>query len=306
MRAFPAFGASVLSIILLLAPLARAEGCCKEFAPTISPIQQATQADVVIIGKITDLEPDLTMIEQYKGGGPIAHMIANVRIEDSLAGVQGLTNLRIGFVPTNRPFQSEEFGIQLQRNGRQWRGNVNLVQGQEACFMLQRHPIADFYVLLPYAYPIDKNELTFDADMKAVRNVLKAFREPVKALQAKDASERQLAACALVTRYRTQRNSNVPVTVTNVPIAADESKLILQALSEMKWGELPFDPNGTFSVQNVFHQLGLTPQNGWQQPQPKANEDHNAVMDKAVSDWFKANAETFRIQRLVMKPASAQ
>ena len=309
MRRLPAIGSGVLALTLLLTTFTQTGACCKELAISISPVQQATHADIVVIGKVTDLDPDLVMIEQYKGSGLVGHMVANVRIEESLLGAKGLTHVRIGFIPGIRYNYGDDLAaFQFQRLGgqRSWRGPVNLDAGQEACFMLQKHHSGDFYTLQQHAYPLDKSELNYESELKGVRSILKAFNKPVEALQVKDAAERQLAACALVMRYRTQKNQYVPVTVVNEPIAADESKLILQALSEMKWGELPFDPNGTFSLQNAFYQLGLPLESGWQQPQQKENENYNEVMTKAFSTWAKANADKYRIQRLVAKPQSAQ
>ncbi len=305
MRSLPVAGSCVLSLVLSLAGIAGAEGCCKELAHSVSPLQQATQADVVVIGKVVDLEPDLTMMEQYPGGGKIGHMIANIRIEESLLGAKGLTHLRVAYVPSNRPIISDDAEFNARVNGvRFWWGNLNLVQGQEACFLLRKHPTADCCALLEYSYPMNKGDLNYETEIKAVRNIMKAFDKPIEALQSKDAGERQLAACALVMRYRMHRNG---ATATgSEPIPADESKAILKALGEMKWGELPFDPNGTFSVQGVFYQLGLSANDGWQQPQQKENEDYSALMDKAVSKWFKDNAEKYRIQRLVVRPQSKE
>lgn len=298
-------GTAALSLFLLLAPVARAESCCKGIEYSQTPLQQATQADVVVIGKVTDLEADLSMIEQYKGSGPIAHMVATVRIEEPLLGAKGLTHVRIGFIPSTRMAFSDDAQFNARLNGvRTWRGPINLATGQEACFFLQKHPTGDFYTLMQYANPLNKGELNYETEVKSVRNLLKAYEKPLEALKSKDAAERQLAACALVTRYRTQRPSNTPVTLTNEPIAAEESKLILQALSEMKWGELPFDASGTFSIQSVFYQLNITPKDGWQQPQQKENEDFNVTMEKATSKWFKENASKFQVQRLVANPAA--
>jgi hypothetical protein len=302
----------ILTLTLLLVPQTRAESCCKEIAYSLSPIQQATQAQIVVIGKVTDLEPDLAMVEASPGSEKVAHMVANVRIDESLLGIKGLTHIRIGFVPSARMVMSDDAQFKARLNGvRSWFGGMNLTAGQEACFFLQKHPTADFYVLMQYAYPLDKGDLGYDTDIKAVRNILKAFEKPVEALRAKDAGERQLAACALVMRYRTQTNRAVPVfeqvvPVVNEPIPAEESKLILKALGEMKWGEQPFDVNGTFSLQSAFSQLGIGANDGWQQPQQKENEDFNAAMSEALTKWFSANADKYRVQRLAFKPQRAE
>lgn len=298
----------VLTLALLLVPQTRAESCCKEIAYSLSPMQQAAQADIVVIGKVTDLESDLAMVEASPGSERVGHMVANVRIEESLLGTKGLTHVRIGFVPTTRMVMSEDARFNARLNGvRSWFGGMNLTAGQEACFFLQKHPTADFYVLMQYAYPLNKGDLGYDTDIKAVRNIIKAFEKPVEALRAKDAGERQLAACALVMRYRTQKRIAVPVfeqvaPVVNEPVPAEESKLILKALGEMRWGEQPFDVNGTFSLQSAFSQLGIGANDGWQQPPQKENEDFNAVMSDALSKWFNANADKYRVQRLAFNP----
>jgi hypothetical protein len=295
-----------LAMTVTLTMVASAESCCKELAYSLTPIQQSTQADVVVVGKVCDLEPDVVMLEQYQGGGKVAHIVATIRIEEGLVGAKGLTHLRVAYVPSQRQVYAEEFGIQqLQRRERFWRGQASLTQGQEGCFFLQKHARADLLVPVNMGYPLDKSSFNFDDEMKAVRNILRAVDKPLEVLRSKDAGERQLAACALVSRYRQQRNTTGTVAVTNEALSAEESKLILSALGEMKWGELPFDSNGTFSLQNVFWQLQLTDKDGWQQPQQKENQDYNAIMGEAVTKWLKGNAEKYRVQRLVFNSAKA-
>jgi hypothetical protein len=280
--------------------------CCKEIAISPAPLQQASQADIVVVGKVVDVEPDMVMAEQYVGGGKVGHMVVNVRIQESLLGAKGLTHIRVGYVPSNQRVHPENFAFQVQRlggEGKFWRGQINLIQGTEGCFFFQKHPTADFYVMVPMGNPIEKGESTYDAELKAVRKIVGAFEKPIEALKAKEAGDRQLAACALVHRYRQQRNNGGAVAKQEA-IPAEESKLILKTLGEMKWGETPFDPQGMFSLQNVFWQFQLSENDGWRQPQPKDGEDYNAKMRETVGSWLKENAEKYRIQRMVVSPAT--
>jgi len=242
-------------------------------------------------------EPDLIMAEQYPGSGKVAHMVAIVKIEESLLGAQGITHVRVGFTPSQQAMMNEDFGVQQQAKlVRYWRGPANLNDGQEACFFLQRPTGTDFYLPVNMGYPLDKSDVSYPEQLTAVRKILKSVAQPIEALRAKEAADRQLAACALVMKYRTPGTKPNPAFEA---IPAEESKLILNALAEMKWGENPFDVNGALSLHSLFYQLRLTDKDGWVQPQQKENEDYNAIMSKAVTDWMKNKSSTYRMQRFV-------
>lgn len=130
------------------------------------------------------------------------------------------------------------------------------------------------------------------------------YADPQTALLGDKARDRQFAALALVARYRASRPHWESNALTRKPISVDESKLILEALAEMKWHDPPLDA-GAMSLPNVFWQLQLTEKDGWKQPQPRANEDANEVMAKAVAKWFKERAGNYRIEQLIAKPTGA-
>ena len=56
-------------------------------------------ADVVVVGKVTGIESQSVVAERWKGEEKVGHLVAIVRIEESLLGAKDLTHIRVGFVP---------------------------------------------------------------------------------------------------------------------------------------------------------------------------------------------------------------
>ena len=178
--------------------------------------------------------------------------------------------------------------------------------GQEGIFFLQYDPAADFSRHVQYGLPIGKLDLNVKGHTKTLRALVKVYADPHSALLAEKASDRQFAALALVARYRGSRPHLEPNAHAREPISADENKLILETLAEMKWNDPPLDAEATLSLPNVFWQLQLTEKDGWKQPQPQANEDANELMANSVSRWFKEHSGKYRIERLVAKPTGVK
>ncbi|MCE9532682.1 MAG: hypothetical protein K8T89_16415 [Planctomycetes bacterium] len=289
--------AALLTSVLMLSSAASAKGCCK-MSITLDPLQLAIMSDAVVVGEVTALEPELVMIESYPGSGKVAHMVAVVRVDEGLLGSKGLTHLRVAFIPQQNQFGGD-FGFQCEQNERSWRGPANLAQGQTGCFFLQKHAAPGLFVPVSMGYPISKSSFYYSKQISSVRNILRVVEKPVEALQVKESSDRQLAACALIMKYRNQRRFPGRVAPATEAVSAEESRLVLKALSEMTWGEHPFDNNGQLSVQNAFASLQLTEKDGWRQPQPKEGEDHNTTMNAAFAKWLKEKGSTYRIQKMV-------
>jgi hypothetical protein len=167
-------------------------------------------------------------------------------------------------------------------------------------------PTSGFYRQVKYGLPIGKLDLNFETQSKALRPLVKVFADPQTALLAEKSRDRQFAALALVARYRASRPHLDLKANAGEPIPADQNKLILETLAELRWDNEPFDPEGTMSLRNVFWQLQLTEKHGWQQPQAKADENADEVMGKAVAKWFNVHSANYRIQRLAVRPASVQ
>jgi len=292
----PVISLLALGIILAVLPPASARGC-KLIANTRSPVEMAVQAEAVVIGEIVAIESESITVDSNQGAGKVPHLVATLRIIENLNGPRGITHVRVAFVARNRTNLGDEQAFEFQNQGRPWNGPAMLSPGQHGCFFLDKHPFGEFYVPTTMGYPLASSDGAYDRHLAAVRNIVKAFNDPLNALQAKEAADRQLAACALVMKYRLQ-----PAAVNNLapvpkPISAEESKLIMKALGEMNWGDTPFDINGRFGLHNVFGQLQLTDKDGWQQPEVKDGDDYNTVMNAAAGNWLKSNSGKYSVRR---------
>ena len=95
MRRLRFVGPSVAILTLALATSARSQ-----FVPDgLSPTEQTVRADVVVVGKVTGMEPQTVLAERWKGDGKVGHLVATIHIEESPIGAKGLTHIRVGFVP---------------------------------------------------------------------------------------------------------------------------------------------------------------------------------------------------------------
>src|SRR5439155_11813097 len=132
---------------------------------------------------------------------------------------------------------------------------------------------------------------SFKKDVEDAKLAVKIGAEPVKYLKSDNADERIFAATMLISTYRNARPG-----AKLEPIAAEESKLILQALAKADWQAKPnrFEPNHPF---NLFARLGVTDKDGWMQPQGRPVPQEEIY--KAAREWLDKNADTYRIQKFV-------
>ncbi|MCE9532683.1 MAG: hypothetical protein K8T89_16420 [Planctomycetes bacterium] len=253
----------------------------------IRPVQQIFRADLIVVGKVVEIEDELVQITPSPNSAKVSYRIASIKLSEALQGAKGLTHIRVGFVPM--------LVNPAVPQGRPFRGfNANLAVGEEGCFFLKKMPDAEFHVRIPFAAPLQKEQANYEAELKLVKNILRIFEDPLTALKAKDLSDRQLAACALVMKYRTQPAIEGNRRVEQLAIPAEESKLIVDTLGKMKFEV--FDPNGIASLQSVFWMLNLGPKDGWK---PPANGGA-AVMNKQFQAWAKEHGEAYRLQRFVL------
>ena len=268
-----------------------------------TPAQQAMTAEVIVVGKVVEIEKEMTkatIAPTVKD--KIDYHVGVVKISESIQGAKGLTTIRVGWqmgaqpAPLGRP--ELQPAIQPIRRPPFNQPQANLTQGQEGCFFLTRHHDGDFYVMQQFGAPLDKKAADFDKQLTSVRKLLKTFEDPKTALKAKEAADRQFAAIMLIQKYRTYPQVNTPNTkVVQEAIDAEESKLILQTLAEMEWGKV--DPNGQ-GLQNVWYQIGIQPKDGFVQPKFVQGQNFQQIMGEAVTKWLKENAEKYRIQRHVV------
>jgi hypothetical protein len=143
-----------------------------------------------------------------------------------------------------------------------------------------------------YDASVKKDNPNFDKEVDEAKRCAKLLADPMASLKAKEAGDRGLTAMMLVARYRIRRpGAGEPKTEE---VSAEESKLILQGLSDADWGPIPAGPTGfPMSPLQSFFQLGLTEKDGWKSPQaPKDWPD-------AAKKWLKDNADKYRVQKFV-------
>lgn len=269
-----------------------------------TPAQQAMTAEVVVTGKVVEIEKEMTKATQAVGvKDKIDYQVGVIKITENIQGAKGLTTIRVGWQPApnqGNPGTDLQPAVQPIRRPPFRQPQVTLTEGQEGCFFLTKHHDGDFYVLQQFGQPLDKKAADYDKQLSSVKQLLKAFEDPKSALKAKDAGERQFAACMLVQKYRTYPQINTPnAKVVQEDIDADVSKLILQTLAEMEWTKI--DPMlGNSLLQSTWYQIGVQPTDGFVQPKFVQGQDFNKIMGEAVTKWLKDNADKYRIKRHVV------
>ncbi|HEX4610184.1 MAG TPA: hypothetical protein VH092_18475 [Urbifossiella sp.] len=263
--------------------------------------QRAVTADVVVVGTVTAVEDKLIETTPAPGvPNKVTYKLAVVKVDQSLAGADALTHLKVGFFPPPPPPPVAEPGRPVPLIRR--RPGPELKAGEQYLLFLTRHHEGSFY-LMPFASPaVDLKTENGKTELADAKKALAAVADPKKALAADNAADRAFAATVLVGKYRTYPDTGGDVTET--PLPADESRLILRGLADGDWkqaGRLGMNP------MTAFHQLGLTPQDGWTPPQPQRPVpgqppvDFAATTKAAFVAWLDGPGKDYRVKRVVAK-----
>jgi hypothetical protein len=236
---------------------------------------RVARGDVVVIGKVVAIEDRTVSIEPNKGAkDKVQYAVAVIEVSDGLIGAKAKSKVRLGYLPPPGPEPGKPGGPVIFRK---WRSYVPTV-GTEACFILTKHPVGDFYQVGLFDV-IGKDAKELDE----VKRCAKLLADPDAGLKSEKADDRLLTAKMLLGRYRSVPFGSGPT--KSEPIDATESKRILEALSAADWSK----PD----MMIYFYQLGLKADDGWTQPKdPKE-------ISVAAQKWLKNNAGKYRIQRLV-------
>jgi hypothetical protein len=270
------------------------------------PGQLAAQADVVVIGKVAEIEKDTVESSAFPGAPKdqkTTYKIAVLKIDEAIVGGKGLTQFRVGFADggaATAPPPTRVGGGRVIRPG--GRAPVSLTAGQEGCFFLTRHHEGDFYILTGNGAPLEKKDENYEKLLSEVKKTAKILDEPVAALKAKDLNDRFQAAHVVLQRYQMNRTGKP---ATREPIPAEESKLILATLAELPWqpkdatprtgGELPPSRSALWYMV----QQDMT---GFKQPmfpvQRAGNEavDANKIWEEATTAYLKDNADKVKLK----------
>lgn len=220
-----------------------------------------------------------------------------MKVDQPLAGADALTHVKVGFIAPPPPPQP---GGPVRLPPR--RGGVDLKVGDQYVFFLTRHPEGTLYVMPFTSPPLDVKAEAGKAELEEAKKALAVIADPKKALAAAKAEDRGYAAAVLVTKYRTVPDGGGEP--KEVPIPADESRLILKGLAEADWKLAGGRFNAVSPVMAV-NQLGLTPQDGWTPPRPpqpapgQPPADYGVVMREAFGKWLEGPGKDYRIKRFV-------
>ncbi len=291
----PRFAYPAAAVLLAAGP---AFGLMVAFKP---PAQRAVTADVVVVGTVLSVEKDLVESSPARGAqGKVAFKLAVVKVDQPLAGADALTHLKVGFVPPPPPPVAAGPGRPILPPRRF--GTPELKPGDQYVFFLNRHHEGTFYVMPFTSPPLDPKSENGKTELEEAKKALAVAADPRKALTAASADDRAFAAAVLVTKYRSYPDTGGET--TEVPLPADESRLILRGLAGGDW-----KASGRFAVGSfaAFNQLGLTPQDGWtpvRPPPPVPGQppaDFTAQTKAAFATWLDGPGKEYRVKRVVLK-----
>jgi hypothetical protein len=309
------------TVLFGLAPAARAKAIA--IAVPQKPAAQAANADVVVVGKVTEIEADAVEATAFPGAPKdqkMSYKVAVLKADESLLGGAGLTRYRVGFPadapPPGEPGAEKPGGPVPAGGPRGGLGRirrpmmvVGLAAGMEGCFFLTRHHDGDFYVMVAGPPLLKKNE-NYAKELEQVKKTLKAIEDPVAALKAKELDARFQAAQTILQRYQTVRNQKPGVPPAREPIPEEENKLIVALLKELPW--MPKDPApGPTGEQKpsraaLWYQINPA-ESGFKDPMFPVQKpgdppvDYNKIMDEATGKFLKESGEKIKIKRFASK-----
>jgi hypothetical protein len=289
-------GTAALAVLALFAAATRAPAY---IAIAMQPIPETVVlADVVAVGKITSREKNKINAKIYPDAeGKWDFEIFELTTTAVLKGKPAKT-IRVA-VPRmdyhKRPMKSEV-------EGRTRLLNPEIKVDAEGSFLLIKHSELDFYVLPPIGGFLDKNEPDYEKELALLRRCAGLLEKPDQGLSSKEREDRFLTAYMLLYDYEFKDIRRMASRgLTEEPIDAKQSKLILKALLEGNWdapkkGSLS-GPLSRVLPQSTIPWLKLDADSMKQRPtvSPFAQEEYAAAGRK----WLKDVSETAQLRRLI-------
>jgi hypothetical protein len=267
--------------------------------------QRALSAEAVVVGKVTSIEKDPVEAAPFANApNKVAYKVAVVKVETALAGVKDVTHIKVGFIPPPPPAPAPVDNGQPRIGGGIRRPGLTpeLKEDQEFVFFLSKHPSANFYVMPMMSPPLDVKAEGTKAELESVKKTLAVIADPMKALKSAKADERAFAAAVMAGKYRSYPDAGGEV--DQVPINAEESKLILKGIAESDWAK--FDRTAPNGMQS-FYSLGLTDKDGWVPPKPVRPQpgqpavNFNELTKEAFVKWLDGPGKDYVVKKIVPK-----
>ncbi len=299
MRAF----LRVAALVVLAVTADNALAC--KMAPPIAPARRAIMTETVVVGKVTGFEKELVQAAPYPGvKEKVGYKVATIKIDAGLIGAENMKEIKVGFLaPAKADPNGPAGGIRaVESCGHQ---SVELKEGQELILFLVKHQSGVFYMIPGGTPPVDLKTEQGKKDLESVKNVAAILADPMKGLKSDKPETRAEAATVMLLKHR-----NYPVLggeVDQLAIGADESKLLLKALTEGNWSTLNVRFDSPTPLQ-AFQMLGLNAKDGWVEPvivnAPGAPQvDYGAIQKDAFTKWLEGAGKDYQIKNLVPKPA---
>jgi hypothetical protein len=295
---------ALLGVLVLVSP---APALRIAFFP---PAQRAIHAEVIVIGKVIGIEKEPVDLAPAPGAPEkVSHKIALVKVQENLSGAENITHLKIAFVPPAAPPPPSDVDVPVRpvrpvrppiRPGLQL---PELREGDEFLFFLVKHPGGPYY-MMPGMYPPIAAKGA-NKEIEQVKKITAILANPMAGLKSGKPEVRAQAAVVLVMKFRSR--PYFAQQVDQVPIDAEMSRLILQALAEADWRE---QANVVFDVANAVAELELGPRDGWKHGSvafapPSADEpSQNSLrraLHKSFVEWLKGPGKEYRIKKFVAK-----
>jgi hypothetical protein len=258
-------------------------------------------ADVVVTGKLTAKEEKTIRAQIYPDhAGVWEYDLYELTVDKVLKGKAGKT-LRVG-VP--RAGMSSAKPVKVKVEGGEIVINPQVKRDVEGTFLLIKHHQRDFYVVPPMGGFLDKNEAIYKQELALLRRCAALLERPGDGLRAKDKEDRFLTAYMLIYDYGfKERRKGASKGLVPEPIAADQGRLILQALLEGEWrprkGGLLGGPLSPPYPQNAVNWLPVDEESAKGRPDVKLTLTDAAAYAEAGRKWLRAIRDSARLHRLV-------
>jgi hypothetical protein len=282
---------AVLAVLFANAEVARADRA----GPSPVP-ERVMKAEVVVVGKVTGIEKEPVQALPYPGAtAKAAYQIATVKIDTGLVGADKIKEVRVGFI--------SRANAAVPRRG--W-NDFEFKEGQELVMFLSKHPAGDFHITTWMYPPLDPKTEEGKRDLETVKRIAAVIADPAKALKSDKPEVRAEAAAIVVLKYR--QTTPFGGATEQVPIAAEESKMLLKALTEGNWSFQGSRYNLELNPYAAFQSLGLSDKDGWIPPvivnTPGAPPvDFGAVQRDAFAKWLAGPGKDYIIKKIVPKAA---